>query len=68
MLRLSDLKVSLGGVVMDPVLVKYAGMTPGFAGLYQINLALPGNLGTDPEIRVAVGDQQSPAGLKLPLR
>lgn len=64
----SDLKVSLGGVVMDPVLVKYAGMTPGFAGLYQINLALPGNLGTDPEIRVAVGGQQSPAGLKLPLR
>jgi uncharacterized protein (TIGR03437 family) len=68
MLRWSDLKVRLGGVVMDPVLVKYAGLTPGSAGLYQINLALPGNLGTDPEIRVAVGDQQSPAGLRLPLR
>jgi uncharacterized protein (TIGR03437 family) len=68
MLGLSDLKVSLGGVVMDPVLIKYAGLTPGFAGLYQINLALPGNLGTDPEIRVAVAGQSSPAGLKLPVR
>jgi uncharacterized protein (TIGR03437 family) len=68
MLRLSDLKVWLGGTVMDPMLVKYAGVTPGFAGLYQINLELPGNLGTDPEIRVAVGGQSSPAGLKLPVR
>jgi uncharacterized protein (TIGR03437 family) len=68
MLLLSDLKVWLGGTVMDPLLVKYAGVTPGFAGLYQINLELPGNLGTDPEIRVAVGGQSSPAGLKLPVR
>ena len=68
MVRLSDLKVTLGGVVMDPAFVKYAGVTPGFAGLYQINLALPDHLGTDPEIRVAVGDQSSPAGLKLPVR
>jgi uncharacterized protein (TIGR03437 family) len=65
MVRLSDLTVSLGGVVMDPLWVKYAGLTPGFAGLYQINLALPGNLGTDPEIRVSVAGQSSPPGLKL---
>jgi uncharacterized protein (TIGR03437 family) len=67
-LQLSDLQVSLGGVVMDPAFVKYAGVTPGSAGLYQINLALPDKLGTDPEIRVAVAGQSSPAGLKLPLR
>lgn len=66
--RLSDLKVSLDGVVMDPIQVKYAGQTPGYAGLYQINLALPDNVGTDPEIRVAVDGQSSPAGLKLPVR
>lgn len=68
MVRLSDLKVSLGGSAVDQVLVKYAGLTPGSPGLYQINLFLPNNLGTDPEIRVAVADQSSPAGLKLPVR
>jgi uncharacterized protein (TIGR03437 family) len=65
MVRVSDLKVSLGGVVMDWWRIKYAGLTPGSAGLYQINLLLPDNPGTDPEIRVTAGDQTVPAGLKL---
>jgi uncharacterized protein (TIGR03437 family) len=63
--RLSDLKVYLGGAAIDPVRILYAGLTPGSPGLYQINLVLPDNLGTDPEIRVAIADQSSPAGLKL---
>jgi len=63
--RLSDLKVYLGGTAIDPASILYAGLTPGSAGLYQINLVLPDNLGTDPEIRVAIADQSSPAGLKL---
>jgi uncharacterized protein (TIGR03437 family) len=49
-------------------LIQYAGLTPGWAGLYQINLIVPGNVGTDPEISVAIGDQASPAGLKLAVR
>ncbi|MGA2271687.1 MAG: IPT/TIG domain-containing protein [Bryobacteraceae bacterium] len=63
--RLSDLKVYLGGTAIDPARIQYAGLTPGSAGLYQINLVLPDSLGTDPEIRVAVAAQSSPAGLKL---
>ena len=63
--RLSDLKVYLGGTAIDPPRIQYAGLTPGSAGLYQINLVLPDGLGTDPEIRVAIADQSSPAGLKL---
>ena len=63
--RLSDLQVYLGGTAIDPASIQYAGLTPGSAGLYQINLVLPDNLGTDPEIRVAIADQSSPAGLKL---
>ena len=63
--RLSDLKVYLGGTAIDPARIQYAGVTPGSAGLYQINLVLPDGLGTDPEIRVAIADQSSPAGLKL---
>jgi uncharacterized protein (TIGR03437 family) len=68
MVRLSDLKVWLGASALDPIWIKYAGLTPGSAGLYQINLVLPDNLGTDPEIRVAVAGQSSPAGLKLAVR
>ena len=63
--RLSDLKVYLGGTAIDPGSILYAGLTPGSPGLYQINLVLPANPGTDPEIRVAIADQSSPAGLKL---
>jgi uncharacterized protein (TIGR03437 family) len=63
--RRSDLKVYLGGTAIDPARIQYAGLTPGSAGLYQINLVLPDSLETDPEIRVAIADQSSPAGLKL---
>ena len=68
MVRPGDLKVSLGGVALDWWRIKYAGLTPGSAGLYQINLLLPDHPGTDPEIRVTAGDQTAAAGLKLPVR
>jgi len=63
--RLSDLKVYLGGTAIDPKSILYAGLTPGSPGLYQVNLVVPDNLGPDPEIRVAMADQSSLAGLKL---
>jgi uncharacterized protein (TIGR03437 family) len=31
--------------------IHYSGLTPGFGGLYQINLQLPADVGTNPEIR-----------------
>ena len=65
---LGSLKVSLGGNPVASNLIQYAGVTPGWAGLYQINLALPPNLGADPEVVVSIGDQSSPAGLKLAVR
>ena len=61
----SSLQVLLDGVPVDPAAILYAGLTPGSAGLYQINLILPDTVGADPEIRVAIGLQSSPAGLKL---
>jgi uncharacterized protein (TIGR03437 family) len=63
-----DLKVWLADAAVDPIMVKYAGITPGSAGLYQINLLLPSDVAEDPEIRVSVGDQSSPPGLKIPLK
>jgi uncharacterized protein (TIGR03437 family) len=63
--HLSDLKVLLGGMPVDAGLVKYAGLTPGSIGLYQVNVALPGRPPGDVEVRVAIGGQASAAGLLL---
>ena len=48
MLALASLKVTLNGAPVDPMLIKYAGLTPGSAGLYQINLFLPEGTGKRP--------------------
>ena len=63
--NLGILKIYLGGNAVGSNLIQYAGLTPGWAGLYQINLVLPANLGTNPEISVTIGDQSSGAALKL---
>ena len=68
MLALGSLKVTLNGTAVDPSLIKYAGLTPGSAGLYQINIYLPGGTGNDPEIGVTAGNLTAQTGLKLPLR
>ena len=41
-LALAALKVTMDGTAVDPGLIKYAGLTPGSAGLYQINLEITG--------------------------
>ena len=66
--NLSGLKVTVGGVALSPAAILYAGVTPGFAGLYQINVVLPSNLPNDPEVIVSIGNQSSAAGVKLALR
>jgi len=64
-LLVNPLQLFLDGSLVDPSRVFYAGLTPGSAGVYQINLVLPDVLGNDPEIRVTVAGQESTAGLKL---
>jgi uncharacterized protein (TIGR03437 family) len=66
--RLKDLRVLVGGEALDPAQILYAGLAPGFAGVYQINLRLPDSLAPDPELRIGLGDLLGPAGLKLPAR
>jgi len=68
MLAMSSLRVTLNGKLLDPSLIKYAGVTPRSAGLYQINLYLPGGTGADPEIQVTAGNPAALTALKLPVR
>jgi uncharacterized protein (TIGR03437 family) len=69
---LTDFEVLLNGAPVDPKLIQYAGQTPGFAGLFQINLQLPGNSSPNPEIRIGfvnnLGSNLSPAQLFLPVQ
>ncbi len=60
-----DMQVWLNGVVMDQTLTLYAGLTPGCAGLYQINFLIPSGVPANPEIRVAINGQVSQGGLLL---
>jgi uncharacterized protein (TIGR03437 family) len=63
--RLNDLQVLVAGNLLGPDQIQYVGISPGLAGVYQINLVLPQALDPDPEIRVAIGEQMSSAGPKL---
>ena len=58
-------QILLDGTLVDPSRVAYAGVAPGFAGLYQINLKLPLDTGADPEIRLQTPDAISPPGIRL---
>jgi uncharacterized protein (TIGR03437 family) len=67
-LKFAELEVRVGARSFSGDAIKYAGLTPGSAGLYQINVELPANLGSDPELRVSVGALATPAGVKLAAR
>jgi len=65
-LLVNSLQMFLDGAQVSPDRIFYAGLTPGSAGVYQINVTLPDVMGSNPEIRVTVAGQESTAGLKLP--
>ena len=63
--RLRDFRVTLDGRLIEGGIL-YAGVAPGFAGLYQINLLLPEWMGRNPEIRIGFEESLSPRELTLP--
>jgi uncharacterized protein (TIGR03437 family) len=64
--NLAEFRLMLDGAVATNS-VAYAGIAPGFAGLYQINAIVPKSVKANPEIRIRLGDQISIAGLHLPV-
>ena len=61
----SQLIVLLNGTPCPPQNIYYAGVTPGFAGLYQINLKLPDPLPPNPAIQLVIGTAASPPAVQL---
>jgi uncharacterized protein (TIGR03437 family) len=64
--QLTQFEVWINGAAVDPGAILYAGVAPGFAGLYQVDVRLPDPLPANPEIRVGLGGTMSPAGITLP--
>lgn len=62
-------EVSLGGVALSRQDVLYAGVTPGSAGLYQVNIKVPeGAPDGELPVTISVGGVASPAGGYLLVR
>lgn len=62
-----NLSILLDGTPVPNESIAYAGIAPGFAGLYQINFKLPTSTGANPEIRVQVYGVTSAAKVYLPV-
>jgi uncharacterized protein (TIGR03437 family) len=65
-LRMDSLRILLDEHPLPAASILYAGITPGYPGLYQINIRLPETIGRkDPELRVVMADQMSQRSLIL---
>ena len=63
--HLADLSVIVGGSTVTGWRIYYAGVTPGYAGLYQINVKLPDVIAPNPEVRFSIGAWLSPPSTYL---
>jgi uncharacterized protein (TIGR03437 family) len=63
----ANLEVLLNGVAVESSAIEYAGVAPGFAGLYQINLTLPKSVKASPEIQLRLDGATSIPKVYLPV-
>ncbi len=63
----ANLSILLDGTPVDPSAIQYAGVAPGYPGLYQINLKLPMSTAMNPEIRLQLDGASSIPGVHLPV-
>ena len=57
-ITVNPVTVTIGG---NPAAVAFAGLTPGFTGLYQINTVVPTGLSSgNQRVIISVAGQQSP--------
>ena len=65
---ISSFTMLINGVAVSPQQILYAGVVPTFAGLFQINVQLPGNTPSNPQIQIGYAGIMSPAGRVLPVQ
>jgi uncharacterized protein (TIGR03437 family) len=63
----ANLEVLLNGVAVPSGAIEYAGIAPGFAGLYQINMTLPKSIKASPEIQLRLDGATSVSKVYLPV-
>jgi uncharacterized protein (TIGR03437 family) len=63
--RYPDFRVYLDGVPVPFDRMIYAGLTPGTAGLYQVNFRLPDDTPENPEIRLGLDEPLSEPDVRL---
>ena len=68
LVQIANFTVLLDGAALDPSAIAYAGVAPGFGGLYQINLVLPASVGPNPQISIGFAGSLSPSGVTLPVQ
>lgn len=59
-------RLLLAGAAVGSADLLYAGLAPGFPGLYQVNFRLPAGRGENPSVQVDVDGALSPSGISLP--
>jgi len=65
---MSSFSLLINGAAVNPQQILYAGVVPTFAGLFQINVQLPGNTPANPQLQIGYAGTFSPAGRVLPLQ
>jgi len=63
---MSQFEVLINGTAVDPSAILYAGVAPGYAGLYQVNVRLPDLLPANPQIQLGLGGVVGPAQITIP--
>lgn len=64
---ISSFSMLINGAAVNPQQILYAGVVPTFAGLFQINVQLPNDAPSNPQIQIGYAGIMSPVGRVLPL-
>jgi uncharacterized protein (TIGR03437 family) len=65
---MSSFAMLINGAAVNPQQILYAGVVPTFAGLFQVNVQLPNDTPSNPQIQIGYAGIMSPPGRVLPVQ